>query len=116
MIAEQMRDLAVAALEDVKGRDLAVLDVRGMTSITDYMIIASATSSRHLKALADSVLDKAQQHQLRPLGCEGENGGEWALIDLGDVIVHVMTPEIRDFYQLEKLWGEDAPALGAGQG
>lgn len=113
MQSEELKQLAVAALEDLKAGAVAVLDVRGKTTITDYMVIASATSSRHLKSLADNVVTRVKQQGGRPLGVEGENSGEWALVDLGDVVVHVMTPEIRDFYQLEKLWGEDAPFTSA---
>ncbi len=117
MNVEQLKQLAIEALEDLKGVDVQVLDVREKTSITDYMLIVSANSSRHLKAMADSVVEKAKAQGFQPLGVEGENSAEWALVDLGDVVVHVMTPEIRDFYQLEKLWGGDAPPVadqGAG--
>ena len=86
-----------------------------MTSITDYMIVASANSNRHLKALANSVIDKARQAGQRPLGVEGESGGEWALVDLGDAIVHIMLPAIRDFYQIEKLWSLDISTAADGE-
>lgn len=105
MRSEQLKDTVVAALEEIKAKDVVVLDVRGLTSITDFMIIASGTSSRQVKALADNVLEKAKAAGHRPLGVEGEREAEWILVDLADVVVHVMLPSIRDFYQLEKLWG-----------
>lgn len=93
-----------AALADIKAVDVRVIDVRELTSITDRMVIASGTSTRHVKALADNVVRKAKQHEYPPLGVEGEQAAEWVLIDLGDVVVHVMLPETRAFYGLEKLW------------
>lgn len=107
MQAEEIRDLAIRALEDVKAVKIAALDVRGKTAITDFMIIASGTSDRHVKALADSVINEAKQAGIKPLGVEGDRDAEWILIDLNDVVVHVMIPEIRDFYNLEKLWSVD---------
>lgn len=115
MQAEQLKTLACQALDDMKAQDLVVLDVREMTGITDFMIIASANSSRHLKALADTVVEKARQAGQRPLGVEGELGGEWALVDLGDVIVHIMTPQVREFYQLEKLWSVKPASAADGE-
>lgn len=104
LTTEQLKDLALAALDDLKAQDVQVLDVRGMTSITDVMIIASGTSDRHIKALADNVVEAAKQQGIQPLGVEGETSREWVLVDLGDVIVHVMHPQTRAFYNLEKLW------------
>ena len=109
MQVEEIKQLAIDGLEDLKAVDITVLDVRDMTGITDYMIIASANSSRHLKALADSVVEKYRLAGQRPLGVEGDTGGEWALVDLGDVVVHVMMPAIRALYQLEKLWSMEQP-------
>lgn len=97
-------DLVLAALEDVKAQDVKVIDVRGKTSITDLMVIATGTSTRQVKALADSVIQKAKALGYQPLGSEGEGSMEWMLVDLNDVVVHVMLPETRDFYNLEKLW------------
>lgn len=102
--------IVINALEDLKGVDLKVLDVRAQTTITDVMVIVSGTSTRHVKALADNVTLKAKANGFPALGVEGEQGAEWVLIDLGDVVVHVMIPAIREFYALEKLWsmgGED---------
>ncbi|HEX7966516.1 MAG TPA: ribosome silencing factor [Gammaproteobacteria bacterium] len=107
MKPEQLKDLVVEALEDMKGVDLRVLDVRGMTAITDFMVIVSGTSDRHVKSLARNAVDKVREHGVKPLGMEGEQGGEWVLVDLGDVLLHVMRPQVRDFYNLEKLWLPD---------
>ncbi len=109
MQAEELKNLAVAALEELKGVEIAVIDVRGKTSIADFMVVASGTSDRHVKSLADSVSVKAKEAGVRPLGVEG--GAEWVLVDLGDVVVHVMLPRTRDYYNLEKLWEVDEEAL-----
>jgi len=107
MQVEELRDLAVQALEDMKANDITVLDVRGKTGITDYFVIASGTSDRHVKATAEAVAYRAKQAGEPPLGTEGTSEGEWALIDLNGVVVHVMQPRVRDFYQLERLWSVD---------
>ncbi|CAD2265720.1 ribosome silencing factor [Stutzerimonas stutzeri] len=104
MQTEALVQLAVAALEDLKGQDITTIDVQGKTSVTDYMVIASGSSSRHVKSLAENVLEKAKEQGVRPLGSEGLDGGEWALLDLGDVVVHVMQVPTRQFYDLERLW------------
>ncbi|MCY1290920.1 Ribosomal silencing factor RsfS [compost metagenome] len=101
---EQLVKLAIAALEDLKGQDITTIDVREKTSVTDFMVIASGTSSRHVKALADNVLEKVKEQGVRPIGSEGLDSGEWALLDLGDVVVHVMQVATRQFYDLERLW------------
>lgn len=101
---DQLLALVIDALEDLKGVDIKVLDVTDMTSITDRMVVVGGTSTRHVKSLADHVALKAKQAGNPPLGIEGEQGGEWVLIDLGDVVVHVMLPPVRAFYALEKLW------------
>lgn len=104
MTSERLRDHIVAALEDRKGRDILVLDVGSLTDITDFMIIASGTSNRHVRALVDQVVDAALLHRHRPLGVEGRDACEWVLLDLGDVVVHVMQVATREFYDLERLW------------
>jgi ribosome-associated protein len=104
MQSEQLVELVTEALEDMKGQQIRVLDVRGKTPLTDFMVIASGTSNRHVKSLADSVAVRAKAQGVQPLGMEGEDGQEWVLVDLNDVIVHVMLPRVRDFYNLEKLW------------
>ena len=104
MKSEKLCKLVVAALDDTKGKDIVILDVRNITTVTDYMVIASGSSSRHVRALADIVAQKAKKAGQRPLGIEGESGAEWVLLDLQDVLVHVMLPKVRDFYNLEKLW------------
>ena len=104
MNSEALTDLVIEALEDVKGRDIVRLDVRNLTTVTDYMVVASGTSNRHVKALAEAVAEKSKEVGHRPSGVEGEEGGEWVLLDLGDTLVHVMLPRVREFYNLEKLW------------
>jgi ribosome-associated protein len=112
MQAEQLKDLVVTALEDIKAQDVSVIDVRDRTSVTDFMVLASGTSSRHVKSLADSVVSEAKDQGVRANNVEGEGGSDWILVDLGDVVVHVMMPATRDFYDLERFW-RDAPDLGA---
>lgn len=112
MNSSELSNLVVAALEDVKAQDIVKLDVRDQTTVTDFMVIASGTSNRHVKALVDAVADKSRHAGLRPAGIEGAEGGEWVLLDLGDTLVHVMLPRIREFYNLEKLWSL-RPAEGA---
>lgn len=96
--------IVVDALADMKALDIKVLDVRGLTDIADTMIIASGTSDRHVRAVAQRVVEKAKAAGMRPHGVEGQQDSDWVLIDLSDVIVHVMLPRVRDFYGLEKLW------------
>jgi ribosome-associated protein len=104
MNSEQLSDLAVDALEELKAKDIVKLDVRNLTTVTDFMIVASGTSKRHVKAIADAVADKARAAGHRPTGIEGAEGSEWILLDLQDTLVHVMQPRVREFYNLEKLW------------
>jgi ribosome-associated protein len=106
---EALRNLIVDALEDRKGRDVVSMDVTAVTDITDYMIIASGTSNRHVKALVDQVVEAAAGAGVAPLGVEGRETHEWVLVDMGDALVHVMQSETRSFYDLERLWS-DLPA------
>lgn len=108
MNIDEMKQVVIDALDDLKGVDIQTIDVRGKSSVTDVLVIASGKSTRQVKALADSVVVKVKEAGLTPLGVEGERESNWVLVDLGDVVVHVMLPETRDFYNLEKLWG-DAP-------
>lgn len=101
---ERLLEIVIAALQEIKGVDIRVIDVRGLTSITDRMVIASGTSTRHIKALADNVVLAAKRHGFAVLGVEGEDKTGWVLVDLSDVVVHIMMPETREFYALEKLW------------
>jgi len=105
-----LKQLILTALEDMKAEDVIELDVNGKTSVTDLLIIASGTSSRHVKSIASNVALEAKKHGKKPLGVEGESQGEWVLVDLGDIVVHVMQPHVRQFYDLEKLWSFDEPA------
>ena len=100
-----------AALEELKARDTVEIDVRGKSSVCDYMVIASGTSTRHVKSIADEVVKFAKKLDVMPLGVEGEREAEWVLVDLGDVVVHVMLPRVREFYALERLWtvGDQPP-------
>jgi ribosome-associated protein len=99
-----LAELAVAALEDMKAQNIKVLDVRKLTDIADFMIVASGSSDRHVRSIAGRLVEKMKQSGHQPYGVEGERDGEWVLVDLQDVIVHVMLPRIREFYGLEKLW------------
>ena len=99
-----IRQQVLDALDELKAKDIREIDVRGKTSIADLLVIASGTSARHVKSIADEVLKFAKKAGVHPLGVEGEGEGEWVLVDLGDVIVHVMLPRIREFYGLERLW------------
>lgn len=112
MNSDELADLIVDALDDVKGQNIVKLDVKKMTTVTDYMIVASGTSNRHVQALVDNVAEKAKAAGHRPIGMEGEDGGEWVLLDLEDALVHVMLPKVREFYNLEKLWSLN-PATSA---
>jgi len=103
--------LAIDALEDLKAQNILCLDVSDKTDITDYMIVASGTSSRHVKSLANNVVAEAKRRGLQPIGVEGMDQGDWVLIDLNAVIVHLMQPQVRDFYDIESLWSLSPNAL-----
>ena len=101
--------LVAAALDDMKAANVKIIDVRKVTDVADCMVIASGTSDRHVRSIADRVVERARAGGFRPMGLEGERDGEWVLVDLNDVVVHVMLPRTREFYGLESLW-EPAPA------
>ena len=105
----KLQKAAIAALEDIKAREIEVFDVAHLTSMFDRVIIASADSARQLKALASNVQETAKAAGGRVYGVEGEDGGEWVLIDLGDIVVHIMQPAVRTHYNLEELWGQPKP-------
>lgn len=106
MPALHLRKLIRDALEEAKAREITVLDMRSIAVFTDYMIIVTGTSNRHVVAVADNVIERLTEHGRRPSGVEGMEGGDWVLLDYGDVVVHVMRAQTRDFYNLEKLWSE----------
>ena len=108
---EKLLETVHAAVGELKAKDVVEIDVRGKSSVTDFMVIASGTSSRHVKSIADEVVKFAKRLDVMPLGVEGAQEAEWVLVDLGDVVVHVMLPRIREFYALERLWtvGDQPP-------
>ena len=105
-----LRDVVLGALAELKAVDVRALDVRGITDITDTMVVASGTSDRHVKSIADRVVQRCKEAGFRPYGMEGERDGEWVLLDLQDVVLHVMLPRVREFYALERLWEGGAAA------
>lgn len=109
MKLDELTQLVTETLDDMKAVDVSVIDVRGKSNVTDVMVVATGTSARHVKSLANNVLDEVKKSGVKPLGIEGEDVGEWVLVDLADIVVHVLQAEMRDFYQLEKLW-ETEPA------
>ncbi len=109
---ESMKTAVIDAIEDIKGFDISVMDVRKLTSITNYMIVASATSSRQAKAIADNVREKLKEKGYEIRSTEGEKDGEWVLVDLEDIVVHIMVPATRAYYNLEQLWSETESRKG----
>jgi ribosome-associated protein len=112
MQVENLKNQVVQILEDMKAQDVKVLDVRQLTDVTDIMVIASGTSVRHVKSMAFRVRDEVREKtRVRPIGVEGEDQGDWVLTDLGDVVVHIMRPETREYYDLERLWNREVEEL-----
>jgi ribosome-associated protein len=103
-----LEQIVAGALEDLKAVDVQTLDVRHLTTVTDTMVVASGRSDRHVRAIAGAVVEQAKKAGFRPIGVEGERTGEWVLVDLADLVVHVMLPRVREFYNLEKLWNMPA--------
>jgi ribosome-associated protein len=103
-MSEDLPAVVVAALEDVKGLDIVCLNVRGLTDVTDTLVVASGNTTRQVKALAENVIERCRILGVRPIGVEGMDTAEWVLVDLGDLVLHVMLPATRAFYELEKLW------------
>ena len=104
MQASELKDLVIDTLEETKGKDIVVLNVQDKTDVTDLMIIVSGTSTRHVKSLAINLVDKCKKAGVQLMGVEGEDQAEWVLVDLGDIVVHLMMPSARQFYDLERLW------------
>ena len=106
MNSEQLKDLIVDALDDAKGVEIVALDVMDLTDVTDHMVIVTGTSNRHVRSMCDRVIEACRASGERPLGVEGEDTGEWVLIDMTDVVVHVMLSAARELYDLERLWSD----------
>jgi ribosome-associated protein len=108
-----LKSVVIAALDDMKALEVKVLDVRGLTDVADYMVIASGTSDRHVRSVAQRVVERTKEAGFRPHGVEGQQDSDWVLIDLNEIIVHVMLPRVREFYGLEKLWDISAAKRAA---
>lgn len=104
MDIRKLQKIVVAALEDVKGKDIEVINTSKLTSMFDYVVIATGDSNRQVKALARNVFEKVREAGAEVISVEGEEGGEWVLVDIGDIVVHVMQPSVRQYYNLEELW------------
>ena len=111
-----IKETAVAALEDLKGKDIVSLDVSELSDVMDTLVICTGTSSRQVKSLADNVVEEGKKAGVRPIGVEGMDQGEWVLVDYGDLVVHVMQADVRGFYDLEKLWSMTPNTRGGGDG
>jgi ribosome-associated protein len=111
--ADKLKSVVIGALADMKALEVKVLDVRGLTDIADFMVIASGTSDRHVRSVAQRIVERTKEAGFRPHGIEGQQDSEWVLIDLNDMIVHVMFPRVREFYGLEKLWDMTATKRAA---
>tara|TARA_B100001059_G_scaffold230457_1_gene264683 strand:- start:2075 stop:2428 length:354 start_codon:yes stop_codon:yes gene_type:complete len=104
MNIKEHNELIIEILNNAKAKDINVLDVRKLTSTVDYMVMASGSSTRHVKAISQVIVEESKKAEKRPIGVEGEQGSEWVLIDFADILVHIMLPRVREFYNLEKLW------------
>lgn len=113
MQTEALVFLTEAVLDDAKAKDVRVIDIRELTTVADYMVIATGTSDRHLRSIADQLIERSTEAGRKPLGVEGRDAGEWVLVDLQDVIVHVMLAKVRELYKLENLWDMQASPTGA---
>ena len=113
MNVDELKALAVNAVEDLKAFDVNIVDVQGRSSITDVLVFASGRSDRQVKSIANNVVIEAKKAGVKPLGVEGLKTGDWVLVDLGDVVVHVMLPQVRDYYGIERMWEVDEPADGS---
>lgn len=111
MDIDVLKDTVIELLDDMKAEDVQTFSVSEMTSVTDYMIVSSGTSNRHVRSIANHVVEELRDAGMRPVGSEGTEHGEWILLDYGDVVLHVMQPRVRDFYQLEKLWNPDVKEM-----
>lgn len=111
MDIDVLKDKVIDLLDSMKAKDVQTFNVTEMTSVTDYMIVSSGTSNRHVRSIAAHVLEGLREEGVRPMGSEGEEHGEWVLIDYGDVVLHVMQPQTRDFYHLEKLWSPEVKEM-----
>ena len=113
MTPEQIKDRVVAALDDMKGQEIRCLDIKDIADFADYMVVVSGTSDTHVRAIAREASDALRKLGVKPLNEDGAEIGEWVLVDFGDVVLHVMRPEVRAYYDLEKLWDEDVRKLMA---
>ncbi len=104
MNLDELKSLVIDAVEDIKAFDIKTIDVRGRNSLMDYLIFASGRSDRQVKSIAQNVIEKSKKAGVQPLGVEGMNSGDWVLVDLGDIVVHIMLPQVREFYNIERLW------------
>ena len=114
MTLDEMKKIAIDALEDIKGKDITVLDTRQLSNLFDCMIVASGDSNRQVRAMANNVYETLKSHGLTKVSVEGQESGEWVLVDAGDLIVHIMQPAVRDYYNIEALWGGQRPSFVLG--
>ena len=108
MELNELKELTIEAIEDIKAFDIKIIDVQGRNSLIDVLIFASGRSDRQVKAIANNVIEKSKHSGVQPIGVEGMNTGDWVLVDLGDIVVHIMLPQVRDFYNIERMWDMDA--------